>query len=177
MRGVRRAAGAAGCNSILGFDAGQAAPHPASGVDNYGGLYSQGWFDLTGCATWRELTRAIPSTAPGEVCSTAKHDVDDMAAFRVSVGGIVFELEVADTIIETHSLSYDPSQHRWLRFREQAGKLYWDTSPDGATWTEQLATDAPAWVTQVEMNFGAGVGVGSTGHGRAEFDNGNVVVP
>lgn len=30
---------------------------------------------------------------------------------------------------------YDPDLHRWLRLRESAGAVYWDSSPDGFTWT------------------------------------------
>jgi hypothetical protein len=32
-------------------------------------------------------------------------------------------------------LTYDPVQHAWWRIREASGTVYWDTSPDGTSWT------------------------------------------
>lgn len=43
-------------------------------------------------------------------------------------------------------ISYDPVAMRWLRFREDAGTTYWETSPDGVTWTVRRSKVTPAWV-------------------------------
>lgn len=55
------------------------------------------------------------------------------------------------------SVTYDPVQHAWFRLRESAGTLYWETSPDGTTWTNQRTTNAatPSWVT---ANAGSSIG-------------------
>lgn len=45
-------------------------------------------------------------------------------------------------------ITYDPVAHRFLRLREDAGTVYWDTSPDGTTWTNQRTLATPAWVTE-----------------------------
>ncbi|GGW81022.1 hypothetical protein [Streptomyces griseoloalbus] len=44
-------------------------------------------------------------------------------------------------------ITYDPVAHAFLRLREDAGTVYWDTSPDGTTWTNQRTLVTPAWVT------------------------------
>lgn len=33
--------------------------------------------------------------------------------------------------------AYNATTHRWVRIREAAGTMYWDTSPDGVTWTQR----------------------------------------
>ena len=45
------------------------------------------------------------------------------------------------------SLTYSPFNHAWLRIRETAGTVYWETSSDGATWTVRRSLATPAWVT------------------------------
>src|SRR5690606_37331628 len=44
-------------------------------------------------------------------------------------------------------LPYDPVAHLWLRLREDGTNVYWDTSPDGSTWTNRRTLATPAWVT------------------------------
>lgn len=72
------------------------------------------------------------------------------------------------------TLTYDPDEHRWLRIREDAGTLYWDTSGDGLTWTEQRAATSPSWVgdadLEVQLIAHRDGGVADV----AEFDNFNL---
>ncbi|MEU6222243.1 hypothetical protein [Streptomyces sp. NPDC047042] len=44
------------------------------------------------------------------------------------------------------AITYDATAHAWLRIRETGGQLYWDTSPDGASWTNRRAATSPGWV-------------------------------
>lgn len=44
-------------------------------------------------------------------------------------------------------LTYAPYSHSWLRLREASGTLYWETSPDGYSWTVRRTLATPAWVT------------------------------
>lgn len=45
------------------------------------------------------------------------------------------------------SLTYSGTDHKWLRLREDGTSVYWDTSPDGTTWTNRRTLATPAWVT------------------------------
>ncbi|MGW6743791.1 LamG-like jellyroll fold domain-containing protein [Streptomyces sp. NPDC055025] len=45
------------------------------------------------------------------------------------------------------TLTYSPIAHAWLRIREAAGTLYWDTSGDGHNWTTRRTLATPAWVS------------------------------
>lgn len=44
--------------------------------------------------------------------------------------------------------TYDPVEHRWLRLRESNGTTYWDTSPDGVTWTNLRNAGTVTWVAE-----------------------------
>lgn len=49
--------------------------------------------------------------------------------------------------------AYDPVAHAWLRLREDAGTLHWETSPDGTMWTVRRTATSPAWVAQSNLSF------------------------
>jgi hypothetical protein len=49
------------------------------------------------------------------------------------------------------SIPYEPDAHAWVRVREDAGDLYWDTSPDGREWTNRYSETAPAWVADGDL--------------------------
>jgi len=43
-------------------------------------------------------------------------------------------------------ITYDPVAHAFLRLREDGTNVYWDTSPDGTTWTNRRTLASPAWI-------------------------------
>ncbi|MER6492699.1 hypothetical protein [Streptomyces griseorubiginosus] len=45
------------------------------------------------------------------------------------------------------SIAYSGTTHKFLRLRETGGTVFWDTSPDGTTWTNRRTLATPAWVT------------------------------
>lgn len=68
------------------------------------------------------------------------------------------------------TLTYSPIDHLWLRIREASGTVYWETSPDGYTWTVRRSLATPAWVgtDQVALQMDAGRDAGTTDF--AEYD-------
>lgn len=44
-------------------------------------------------------------------------------------------------------ITYNATTHKFLRVREDGTNVYWDTSPDGTTWTNRRTLATPAWVT------------------------------
>lgn len=44
-------------------------------------------------------------------------------------------------------ITYSAVDHKFLRLREDGTNVYWDTSPDGTTWTNRRTLATPAWVT------------------------------
>lgn len=44
-------------------------------------------------------------------------------------------------------ITYNGTAHAFLRLREDGTNVYWDTSPDGSTWTNRRTLATPAWIT------------------------------
>jgi hypothetical protein len=44
-------------------------------------------------------------------------------------------------------IAYNPTTMAFLRLREDGANVYWDTSPDGSTWTNRRTLATPAWIT------------------------------
>lgn len=44
-------------------------------------------------------------------------------------------------------ITYDSVAHKFVRLREDGTNVYWDTSPDGSTWTNRRTLATPSWVT------------------------------
>lgn len=77
------------------------------------------------------------------------------------------------------SIPYDPAEHAWLRIREDAGTLFWETASDGREWTARHSGTSPAWVSdndlQVQLLAHSSPAVTGTPTGEyAEFDSFNV---
>lgn len=73
----------------------------------------------------------------------------------VSGSSLFLRLIVATTVTDT-VIPYDATAHAWWRIREDAGTVYWETSPDGATWTTRrsAATPFPLDVMRVRLYAG-----------------------
>ncbi|WP_405960596.1 hypothetical protein OG235_24695 [Streptomyces sp. NBC_00024] len=50
-------------------------------------------------------------------------------------------------------LTYSDTDHAWLRLRESAGTLLWETSPDGSSWTVRRSAASPAWLADPDLAF------------------------
>ena len=73
-------------------------------------------------------------------------------------------------------LTYDPAAHAYLRLRETAGQLFWETSTDASAWTVRRTLTTPAWITAgttLPLTLGAHRDSGTAD--VAEFDNVNAV--
>jgi hypothetical protein len=74
-------------------------------------------------------------------------------------------------------LTYSATDHLWLRLREDGTNVYWDTSPNGSTWTNRRTLATPAWVTaavdQCALDLYAYRDAGVTDY--AEYDNVNTL--
>jgi len=43
-------------------------------------------------------------------------------------------------------IAYNATVHAFLRLSEDGTNVYWDTSPDGSTWTNRRTAPSPAWI-------------------------------
>jgi hypothetical protein len=56
------------------------------------------------------------------------------------------------------SVVYNATSMAWMRVRETSGTSYYETSPDGATWTLQTSTATPTNMNSAKVNMFGGVG-------------------
>jgi hypothetical protein len=79
--------------------------------------------------------------------------------------------------VQEWTTAYNATDHAWWRMRADATTAYWDTSPDGSTWTNrQSATFATIGWTPTALHVWVGAGWETTDPGSYlnEFDNLNV---
>src|SRR5690606_976501 len=88
--------------------------------------------------------------------------VDGILRARHRVGGGYVTLQTT---------TYDAAAHRWWQLREADGTVYWETSPDGTTWSTFYSEPAPIAVTALFGYLQAG-GAGTSAD-VARFDNWN----
>lgn len=75
------------------------------------------------------------------------------------------------------AVTYDATAHAWLQIRETGGTVYWETSPDGHTWTTRRTLTSPTWVGDPNLEFQL-ISHRSDGvNDYAEYDSLNVAPP
>jgi hypothetical protein len=75
-------------------------------------------------------------------------------------------------------LTYDPVAHSFIRLREAAGTLYFETSPDATTWTTRRSVTTPAWIdTDAQMAILEAYQDAGTAGGYVEWDYLNLLPP
>lgn len=100
---------------------------------------------------------------------------DDGLFFQAESGFLTAHRMVATVYTQVAAVAYDPVAHRWLRIREALGTVYWDTSPNRSTWTNQGSWVHTFSVDSVYVLLGTGLTGAVTGPGNAVFDNVNTV--
>lgn len=139
-------------------------------------------WDLTNSQVHAQVT--WPATGGGgHQCSfraslgpTATDTNNEVRFFRNGVNSIDFRYTIAGAATTLASITYDPVAHAWLRFRHSGSTVFWETAPDGVTWTTRASTAAITWdLTNVFLRF-TGVMFGAE-TGVVVVDNINVIGP
>lgn len=74
-------------------------------------------------------------------------------------------------------IAYDPVAHRWMQFRETGGTIYFETSPNGSTWTVQDSISTGAFTGGVGLMYPSVTLIDFDGVGATKYvfvDNVNV---
>lgn len=136
-----------------------------SATTSESGIYSAAGRMLTGS---HMLARVTPYTGGGGPYFNFQATVDggtggagiqynagSLRAYTISSGGAVTTLA---------SITYDATAHAWWRIRESAGTTYFDTSPDGSSWTNRWSAASPVAYDSMLAQAGAGTGSGTAGN-------------
>ncbi len=164
-----------GFSSDVYVASGQLTVVPTS---SYHGLFSQSTYDLTGSYAMVELVQAPPvGNGSIEAGITMQVSSGNTESFLVAGTG----LSMRETISGSHNdtwITYNATAHRWLRIREAAGTVYWETSPDTLNWTTQRSkVSGLGSLSTVTVTLYAGFWGTEPSPGTAIFDNLNIAVP
>jgi hypothetical protein len=104
-------------------------------------------------------------------------DPDNSVDFNINGTNLLMRAFTASSSSSNTSITYDATAHAWLRIRELAGSILWDTSPDGVTWTNRRTrvNDIAVWAMRVR--FLVGYFGTETTPGTAVFDDLNLAAP
>ncbi len=128
-------------------------------------------FDMREDALWVELSEMLnPAVnASAELVLTANWD--DYVEFLQEGGELYMKSWINDELQGEVRIPYSATDHRWWRFRETGGRLYWDTSHDGGEWTTRHSIDSPTYMSHSQLYFSAYTWDGIADAGRVVIDN------
>jgi hypothetical protein len=114
-------------------------------------LKTSGTWDLTESQISSKVTWPAVGSG-GHQCSfrltggpTASDTANEIRFFRQGTDQIDFRYSIASALTVIATITYDPVQHAWLRFRHSGSTVYWETSPDAIIWTVRASTTAITW--------------------------------
>jgi hypothetical protein len=143
----------------------------SSDPDVYGEAFVDRAYDL------REgrVEVAIAQATSGKMALRAADSIDEtVAEIQIDGDALVLSLGEADDG-EPPSVPYDAEAHRHLRLRGTGGTLFWETSPDRASWTIQREEAMPEALGYATIAL-RGYGVADPAEEEARFDDLNPVV-
>lgn len=107
-------------------------------------------------ATFFVAVTAVPAASTAtEAYASVFVNAPDIATSGIRVGFVIntvtgllkFSSETGYYDPGAVTVTYSATTHKFLRLREDGANVYWDTSPDGSTWTNQRTLATPGWVT------------------------------
>lgn len=151
---------------------GRARLPAVSGVTS--GYASARQYTLTGSQTTAHLVTIPAATGTSATTTFMANAVTSGTRIGFLISSVSSNLscrsDVAFADGSAVTIPYDATAHAWLRVREAAGTVYWETSADGMTWTVRRSAATPAWVgtDQVLLQMSATRNGGAADF--AEFD-------
>lgn len=133
----------------------QIPANTSSGSYNY--LVSNATYDLTDSSIYVELVNKGSYVGGIEVYPLDLYsDNGDEAMWSIEGGTDIVAYKSPDfgTYTELYRGTYSSTTHRWFRIRVASGVTYWDTSPDGVTWTNRASNSTGYTQTAIYATVG-----------------------
>jgi hypothetical protein len=128
-------------------------------TSSYWSLQTGANYDFTGSYVYGKVIPATGGTGTREtLLEILGIDlVNNKISFQLSGTTLLARKTTAGVNTSVFSTTYDPVNHLWLRLREAAGTTFYDTSPDGHTWTNFASTPNVAWdIAHIAVGFTSG---------------------
>jgi hypothetical protein len=136
---------------------------------------SRSAYDLRGGTLTVELTGPPDLADDGSVQLSLMSDQKHQLYAHVKQGELYCTQATPDQCLDLSYSQHSPTEQRWLRFREDGGTVYFETSPDGSTWDVVTSTIEPFAVDMVRVKLSATVYGGQTTPMEVRLDNLNVL--
>jgi len=144
----------------------------------YVGFYTKQTWNIQDCAVSVEIIKVPEATVQNAELyfSATDANLQNGAIVTTYAGTLVFTHRIGGVKQGEIEVPYNPSTHRFWRFREASGTTYFETSPDGKKWSKgfQAPTNPEANAYFIEVAGGTWSpppAVATT----LQFDNVNVV--
>lgn len=149
----------------------------ANAANSYLGLVSGHYYDLREHRIFVGLQHpANANTSSGLGINTSQKT---LAHIVVEDGAVIAVRELDGNYLQVASAPYDPAAARFLALSEHAGRLAWQTSADGVTFTTLYDEPDPFPMALVSASLFAGSALALAAPGTAVFDqlDGGVAAP
>ena len=148
----------------------------AANASKYGAYGSSTSYDLTGS----QVLVHVPVTPPTTVGAQAYLNLDGLGKNSLQMiaeqTNLTMRINLAGVASDA-SILFDPVQFAWWRIRESGGTVYWETAPDGKTWTIQRMAADPFALTELDIELGAGTYQSTAVPGTAQYSSFNIAPP
>ena len=131
-------------------------------------------YDLTEDSAVVEVPTVTAAEPHSHAWLRLEEDGDNRLELEAHDTAMRFNYEQLGSSFEVAAVPYDAVAHRWWRIREHAGTVYWETSPDGLTWTTHVSLPDPIAVTALDVRLGIECTTACVSAPSASFDNYNL---
>lgn len=147
-------------------------------TNDYPQLATATTYDLTGSAFYTQVIGLAPSAGTTETMMGVRLDANNLVGLYVDGNGFLQRrITTGGTATNTNIGTYSAATHgTWFRLRESGGSVFYDTSLDGTTWTNQGSVAVPWSLVAVTPFLTAGHW-SAEASGTSTFDNVNTVPP
>lgn len=132
-------------------------------------------YDLTAAACTIQFAQA-PNVGTGTTAAyfALTLNSSNSVAWYWANGTLFTARTVAGVETNPYTVAYSAVTHAWLRIRESAGTVFWDSSTDGATWTNRASWAYTIPLASIAVALVAGFFGTEPTPGTALFDNLNL---
>src|ERR1044071_3589589 len=108
---------------------------------SYRGIRTVSSYNFSGAYTYVELVKAAESNTAADAMFTIGNDVNNYYRIYVSAGNLIGLKKIGGTKTTLFTITYNSTNHRFLRIRNDSGSVYFDTATGSSgvpgTWTQQ----------------------------------------
>ncbi|PYS47952.1 MAG: hypothetical protein DMF68_14605 [Acidobacteria bacterium] len=146
-------------------------PIPNTSIWSHNGYVSAAAFNLTGTYATVQVPQ-VPNG--GTAMAIFAIGIDSNNWYRIETrSGMIFFQDMVNGTKNTVSATYNATQHRYWRFRHDTGTdmIYFEISPDGATWTTQRTVTRQLVITAMHIELDGGTYEAVPAPGMAVYDD------